>query len=123
MSYRLEVVSNPRAKSWPHVARELRRVPGAKVLQEDGLEVHVGEFPDINELWGVFELVKDWKMVSVYADGRRISADQVARLYWDERSFNRAKQRLTDSMNNTALENERRNIQRPPGGLGDIELP
>lgn len=79
--YRLEVGRRP-SQDWPWFVRLARKMPSYKVLEEDGLELHVVETTSVANLAGLYEVVRGWRGWAFLVDGtpatRLMLADLVA---------------------------------------------
>lgn len=112
MRIRLEVAKN-RSMAWPWALRTMKKVKGHKVAHEEGLEVHTMEFDTAAEFAAVFDLVRSWKMVNVYRDGKLLGKADAYNLYWKERQTDGALSGLTRALR--ASENDAwRRGQKPP---------
>lgn len=73
MKIRLEVARAP-SLAWRWFLRVAKRVPGYRV--EDG-RVHIIETEDRDAILALWSIVRPWKRVAVYVDGRLISRQRL----------------------------------------------
>lgn len=77
--YRIEV-GRSKSPAWPWFLRFAKRFPTYKVLNEDGLELHVIETDNMGDLSAIYEMIRSWRGWAFYMDGRPVSRGDLARM-------------------------------------------
>lgn len=119
MKIRLEV-GKSKTSAWEWFLRQAKRHASHRIEADGKLEIHVLEFSDPSELGPYFDVVKSWKMVSIYRDGKLLTRADAYGIVWKNRMKDGALEALTKTLRDTNREILEKRLRDQFGGDTDL---